>query len=162
MGFQPIWHKRKHDLGGAQHVADTLADLNAKISDATLVDSPNKVLWKSVKHRVLALTEQDADIDWTEIDLTVATSSNATMALLRMILMPRVIGTGTWILYSVRKKNDTGSGATRYTQNECHAFVTMEEQIWIGLDSAQVIEYALDLTTDWEVDIWIDVYAYVE
>ena len=28
-----------HDLGGAQHNADTLADLNAKISNATLDDS---------------------------------------------------------------------------------------------------------------------------
>jgi len=28
-----------HDLGGAQHAADTLADLNTKISDATLDDS---------------------------------------------------------------------------------------------------------------------------
>jgi len=39
-----LWHKidntdMAHDLGGAMHIADTLANLNLKISDATLDDS---------------------------------------------------------------------------------------------------------------------------
>ncbi len=29
----------EHDLGGDQHEADTLANLNSKISDATLIDT---------------------------------------------------------------------------------------------------------------------------
>jgi hypothetical protein len=52
-----------HDLGGAKHVADSLADLNTKVSDATLEDKTvleNTMDGKIATHAAIATVHQDA------------------------------------------------------------------------------------------------------
>lgn len=67
-----------HDLAGAEHNADTLADLNAKISDATLDDS-------SDTRTPSANSVGNSQIDNTATDIAFA----------QIILTPTASGTGT-------------------------------------------------------------------
>lgn len=48
-----------HALGGAQHTADTLANLNGKITDATLVDSSTVMLLDGTQAMTGTMTTQD-------------------------------------------------------------------------------------------------------
>lgn len=55
----------KHILGGVRHIADTLANLNTKVSNATLVDSPvsaTREYWSTV-HRATDMDDKGGRID---------------------------------------------------------------------------------------------------
>jgi hypothetical protein len=52
-----------HNLGGSEHSADTLANLNAKVSDATLIDTADSRLSDERTANAIATTGADVNVD---------------------------------------------------------------------------------------------------
>ena len=67
-----------HDLAGAEHNADTLADLNTKISDATLDDSSDTRTPSNNSVGNAQIDNSATDIAFAQIILTPATSGTGT------------------------------------------------------------------------------------
>jgi len=99
-----------HNLGGAEHTADTLANLNTKVSDATLIDTADSrlsddrndadAIHDNVSAEINAITEKTTPVD---ADLLVIEDSGASNAK-KKIQIGNLPG---------------GSGATRFMHIEC-------------------------------------------
>ena len=89
-----------HALGGAEHSADTLANLNTKISDATLggLDTVNAYT-KQQNFSIFTLTDA-ANISW---DLDDAQTAQVTLTANRILdIATNIVAGGTYVLYVIQ------------------------------------------------------------
>lgn len=124
----------------------------------------NKVIWKDASE--LAVTDDDriASLEWTDFDLTAYTSANAKFALLQLLLRADTVGTGNDVSLSVRKNGTTPAAFPKLVLFKDGTTVGrfLYQDALVALDSGQVIEYKIVLTTDWQVDSRIHVIGYIE
>jgi hypothetical protein len=66
-----------HNLGGSEHSADTLANLNAKVSDATLIDTGDSRLSDERTANAIATTGADVNVDESVDSTTLASNPGA-------------------------------------------------------------------------------------
>ena len=113
---------------------------------------------------VLEDNERFTTLDWTDLDLTSETSSNAKFAILLLRFRPTTIGTGSYSYIGVRRNGDSPA---RFPRIYPHIDgLTGGEQFYaeviVGMDSNQVIEYKIYVGTDWEIDSTIYLLGYIE
>lgn len=121
--------------------------------------------WKDTPSQVLNKGNQDANIDWTTLDLTAYTSTTAKMVYLRMyICYPHSAGTYT---LNVRKNGTTTiedtSPGLRVNRFEC----VTEGEIYfydciVGMDTNQIIEYKIGVSIVAHANFVINVLGYWE
>lgn len=126
----------------------------------------SKVIWKDDGSRVLTDANRTATLEWTDLDLTAATSLNANLAILKLLIIIDSIDATGDVSIGVRKNGLTPTYYQLFRASYANgarngAYVVAF--VYIGLDSGQVIEYRLHLaagTVQW--DTYIDVLGYVE
>lgn len=175
-------HATTHETGGADEVniaalAGEPAELTTHKALSTGVhglaalhaagfhsagQSVNKIIWKDTFVTLLDINIQTADIPWTQLDLTAATSPYAKFAIVLLRIRGRGVAVSGISHIDVRKNGTTSSIAQwlrvgGYDQYEWHF-----DQVIIALDSAQVIEYALTTANSDSVDADIILMGYIE
>uniref|UniRef100_A0A6H2A2N2 Uncharacterized protein n=1 Tax=viral metagenome TaxID=1070528 RepID=A0A6H2A2N2_9ZZZZ len=108
----------------------------------------SKVIWKDAPAAVLDIDNQATSIDWTDLDLTAATSANAKFAILWMEFTVGALGASDWSTFYLRKN---GTAATTPFWQMFHNWpdwFKITTVFIIGMDAGQVIEYKLVLPAD--------------
>ena len=121
--------------------------------------------WKDSSESVLTLANATSDVNWTDIDLTSTTSSNAKAAYLLLILSANSKGAaGTAAKLELRKNGTTPTEVPTHViySDGIATGVIYTEMAIIGTDTAQVIEYSLTLGSGWNVNVEIHVLGYWE
>ena len=142
-------------------------------ADATLVRPSNwnaehvtdlsKITWKDVSANALSDTDRTTALDWTDLDLTSATSANAKFALLLLRFVPANSGTAGDSVLAIRK-----NGTTPTYYNEIRVGYAQgnwaHRQLFViqGLDSGRIIEYKITPATNATVNSYIDALGYIE
>ena len=141
-------------------------------ADATLVRRSNwnaehvtdlsKVAWKSWPANVLTDKDRTTALDWTDLDLTSATSVNTKFALLFLRFHPSVAGTAGDSILSIRK-NGTNPACYNQLRVSYYEGAWALRQLFViqGLDSGQIMEYKIDPATGATVTAYIDVLGYI-
>jgi len=120
------------------------------------------LVWKDASETPLTLTNQAATVDWTDLDLTATTSTNARLAYLQLTV---TVDTGNKdYIFGVRK-NGTTPGA--YPQIRINQGLAVATDIWIdevivALDANQILEYYLFVEAGGQADCSISVLGYWE
>ena len=131
--------------------------------NAEHITNLSKITWKDVSANVLSDTDRTTALDWTDLDLTSATSANAKFALLFLRFHPSVSGTAGDSILRIRKN---GTDPVYYNQLRIsyHEGAWAFRQLFViqGLDSGQIMEYKIDPATDATVTAYIDVLGYIE
>ncbi len=152
----------------AAHAADASAH-HARYTDAealaaAIAGGLSKVIWKDASETALADLNRTETVDWTDLDLTAYTSSDAKFAILGLRLRADILGTSDTEL-RLRKKGTAPAAQQRLGLDAAGttAGVFHRKQLIIGLDSGQVIEYTIVLGPGgWQVDSIVDVLGYIE
>lgn len=123
------------------------------------------LIWKDTPETALALSNQASTVAFTDLDLTAYTSANAKMALLQLKITVDTVGISNTQCYIQVRKNGQSAGlygGLVITENQAHNGAYFLAQVVVGLDSGQVMEYALGLSASWQIDAQIDVLGYWE
>lgn len=122
----------------------------------------SKVVWKDAPARALTDADRTVSSGYVDLDLTASTSSSAKFAILNLILHLDSYTTGR--IYILVRKN--GTTPSYMGMVECappvagaHLYTGV---VIVGLDTGQVVEYAIVLTGTAQVDSYIDVLGYIE
>ena len=119
-----------------------------------------ELIWCATDTTVLSLLNQGATVDWTDLDLTAATSASAKAVYLQLSL---TVDNGALdYILGVRRNGDT---PTMYPCIRINSNVAVATDIWIdqvlvGCDSDQVIEYYLFIGGGGQADCSITVLGY--
>lgn len=124
----------------------------------------SKVIWKDVSQTVLSDSNRTVDLDWTDLDLTGSTSANAKFAILLLRMKANTIGTGSSCQLKVRKNGTTPAyyPEHRIDKEGITAGFYINQEVIVGLDSGQVLEYAIEMGVGWDVNSRIVVLGYIE
>ncbi|GAI05556.1 unnamed protein product, partial [marine sediment metagenome] len=123
-----------------------------------------KFIWKDWSSTALSIFNQVNTIAWTDLQLDIYTSPAAKAAILLLELHIDIVGTGNYSWLGVRKN---GTSPTRrpllqLDKAGCTAGNNHYEQVIVGLDTEQLIEYYLYVGTNWQLDVRISVLGYIE
>jgi len=128
------------------------------------VDALTKVIWKDASANALADMNRTVTLDWTDLDLTAHTSSDAKLAILLLRFRADVLGLDDCLLRL--RKNGTTPAANSFMILDAAGTTTgvfHHEFVIIGLDTSQVIEYSIAVGPGgWQIDTIIDVLGYIE
>ncbi|OGN97552.1 MAG: hypothetical protein A2Y89_06715 [Chloroflexi bacterium RBG_13_51_18] len=148
------------------HAADAAAHhikyTDAEALAAGIAGGLSKIVWKDNGVAALADLNRTVTLDYTVLDLTVYTSANAKSAILRLIIAVDSYTGASSAWLGVRKN---GSGATLHPVVYAHtdsASVYTENDVIVGLDSGQVLEYKIFIGGTIQVDSHIQVLGYIE
>jgi hypothetical protein len=108
---------------------------------------------------VLDLSAQSTVTD-TDLDLTSSTSARAVAA--RLLVTVKDTGTPAATVFASIRKNGTTTDARERRVYPQAAGVTISQIVEVELDSAQVMEYAIDASGAGTCDLRIDVLGYYE
>jgi hypothetical protein len=129
-------------------------------------DNPLQLIWKDASTNALTLGNQNADVTWTTLDLTTATSVKALCAYIQVRLKVEALQDGDYIKAEFRKNGTTPASPLTLNINKGEEGVNYNfyQTFIVGLDSSHVMQYQLtsDDWTNGQVDFFIDVLAYWE
>lgn len=154
------------DIDMASHFITTLPTPTDPLHPATkgYVDALTKVTWKDASANALADMNRTETLEWTDLDLTAHTSSDAKLAILLLRLRADVLGLDDCLLKL--RKNGTAPAANSYLALDAAGTTVLvfhHQHAIIGLDTSQVIEYSIQLGPGgWQIDTIIDVLGYIE
>lgn len=111
---------------------------------------------------VVTLNNQTSNISDTDVDVTANTSPAAKAVALKMKITPDTIGSGIKASVNVKEKGSSNAGVFLNLNKDGVNITGNMAFMLIGLDADQVFQYALDVTTGWQVDFIISVIGYVE
>ena len=122
----------------------------------------SKVIMKDDPVRVLSDTNRTTSLSWTDLDLTAYTSVNAKQAILMLAVATDTYGSGYGLL-QVRKNGTTPAymPSLFHPPNTGDPYVKITQHI-VGMDSGQVVEYAITITGAGQYDSYIDLMGYIE
>lgn len=156
----------KHSTAVSDGTPGEPADWNAEHDyDASLTTDAFKFVWKDTPNQVLTLANQTSGSgSYQPLDLTSTTSANAKTAYLKLSLIVDTVGAGTTCGIKVRKYGTVPVSVPEVTVNKDEGSVggLYVGCVLVGMDSAQRIEYFLEVGSGWQVDASIDVLGYLE
>lgn len=126
---------------------------------------PEKHKGKPTNSTQLALENQTTTTDWTDLDLTAATSANAKWAYVKMVVIVDSILAGGAVVLSIRKNGDTPGDAPTVRMDSYHgdtASARTDICQWVEMDSGQVIEYTISIGGTIQVDCYLVVMDFIE
>jgi len=128
------------------------------------VDALTKFIWKDASDTAMTDLDRTESLPYTELCLTPFTSPDAKLAILLLRARADTIGTGPATRFSVRKNGTTPAAYPTMTLNRLGISVDSYhfQQVIVGLDTAQTIEYWIAVGTNWQVDTRISVQGYIE
>ena len=124
----------------------------------------SKVIWKDSPQTALNDDNRTSTLTFTDLDLSGYTSLYAKFAIVRMDLKADTVGTGNDCDLKIRKNGTTPAHYPRLILDKAGTTAGVSKYMVaiIGLDDGQVIEYAIDVGTNWQVDSDIKVLGYIE
>ena len=133
--------------------------------DGFVYDVPAVVVWKDASEQAMLDTNRTATLDWTDLDLTAFTSVDAKLAILNLrMVMDSIDGVAAAGL-QVRKNGTTPDyfPTIMITEKEGNvAGATLIQEVLLGMDAGQVIEYKIIIAGTIQVDSMIRVLGYIE
>lgn len=138
---------------------------DAEALAAAIAGGLSKVVWKDVSERALSDLNRTTSLDWTDLDLTAYTSSDAKFVIIMAFVnIDSITGAG-YGNYYLRKNGTTPAyqplSMFGYYRGDLAGGV--DTKMWvIGLDSGQVIEYKISVSGTIQFDTYIDVLGYIE
>lgn len=181
-GYVPTDHKTRHQDGGRDEISiaslsgepatlTTHKDLEtgvhgvgsgyiAQADQADLVAS--KVVWKTARTLALNQANKTASIDWTDLDLTSATSAKAKFAIVLAQIHIDSYTSGA-LEFMLRVNGSTDSFQFYMTATDAPEAGDMANLVGIiGLDSGQVCEYSAAISGTAQADFNVYVLGYIE
>ena len=125
----------------------------------------SKIIWKDASVQVLADLNRVATLDWTDLDLTAATSANAKFVILAIRQGLDSITAPSYTYLQVRKNGTTPNFLPFIVLGTSLGDITgadTGEILTLGLDAGQVIEYKIIVIGTIQVDTHIHVIGYIE
>lgn len=117
-------------------------------------------VWKDTEETALALTNQSIDITMTDLDLTAYTSAAAKMAILNIVIHIDSYADGD--INITLRKNGTAATKPVFQFPAPAAALNATFFCIIGLDSDEIMEYALSISGTAQIDLTIYVLGYFE
>jgi hypothetical protein len=145
--------------------ADPTTQWNAEHDyDPSLATDAFKVVWKDLSGQALVDSDRTSTIDFTDLDLTSYTSSDTKLACLLLSIKPDTVGAGDYCSLRVRKNGQTAGvqPVLFLGKNEATVDCYYYAQVFVGVDSNQIMEYSITVGTGWQIDSWIYVLGYWE
>lgn len=129
------------------------------------VPTASTVVWMNISVRVLTDEDRTSTLGYTDLDLSAYTSANAKLAIIQLVITLNSITGGAHADLRV-KKNGTGAtyGSLVYVANTNGDIAGAKDYVTAicGLDSGQVLEYAIPITGTINVTCAINLLGYIE
>ncbi|MBA7468426.1 hypothetical protein ES707_03676 [subsurface metagenome] len=137
---------------------------DAEALAAAIAGGLSKVIWKDTSVTVMSDNDRTVDLAWTDLDLSAVTSNKAKFAILNLRLKPPIIGSGNYCQLSVRKNGTTASYPPSLFIYKVGLIANFfqEQEVIVGLDDSQELEYEIDVGVDWTLDSRIRLLGYIE
>jgi len=125
-----------------------------------VISSLTGIVWKDAQPSVLTLTNQVADVAFTDLDLTADTSAIATKAILQAIMHCDSYNSGNLAIY-LRKNGTNPTIPVRVIFPSPVAGKDYYSVVIVGLDPDEILEYAL-VVDDGQMDASLHLLGYIE
>ena len=124
----------------------------------------SRVVWKNASTFALIDTARVVTLDWTDLDLTAATSAAAKFAIVLFEINADVIGTGNYSRVGIRKNGTNPASPILAVMDKAGVTVGVYHRVFaiVALDAGQVLEYTIEIGTGWTLTSYIDILGYIE
>lgn len=126
-----------------------------------IISSLVGIVWKDTQPEVLVLPNQSSGIAWTNLDLTAETSASASKAILQVHYKIDSYTDGTLRL-ELRKNGTTPALPVRIEIIPNATGSGIWQVVAVGLDSGEILQYALTLTGTAQVSLSLYLLGYIE
>lgn len=148
-GYYPSEHKTTHQDGGRDEI------------DLEGLENKAKVVWRATSDLTLNLLNQTATTDWTNLDLTAATSANAKFAIIKLMVHIDSYSSGR---VSVRVRKDGTTTPVMDLEHHAPDMTTpyVYGMVIVEMATGQVIEYSTEISGTAQADFQVRVQGYIE